>query len=287
MLTEPPPDTSVHAAPPLRDTAATVVASVRPPKGGATAASSSARRRSAPSEPVGVAVDVSDGSAEAVGVADKTAVAVASAVLDPEGVAVGESVGYADEVALGEPMEESVGYAEEVAVDEPMADSVGWEVAVSEPVEESVGWDDTVGGAEKVAVAEGEPVEDAEGEGKEDDVALVVALSVHTGPVNIPYTSTVEPTSRRRRNTPGPPGSRSAGAKLQEWAMGGGSRDPTAPPHEKNAMIAVIIIIGKASPRKKQDKASLLRILGSFQAAAPVRRVPPPWRDSWLISWRS
>ena len=46
--------------------------------------------------------------------------------------------------------------------------------------------------------------------------------------------------------------------------MGGGSRDPTAPPHEKNAMIAVIIIIGKASPRKKQDKAaSLLRILGS------------------------
>jgi hypothetical protein len=121
-----------------------------------------------------------------------------------------------------------------------------------------------VGGAEKVAVAEGEPVEDAEGEGKEDDVALVVALSVHTGPVNIPYTSTVEPTSRRRRNTPGPPGSRSAGAKLQEWAMGGGSRDPTAPPHEKNAMIAVIIIIGKASPRKKQDKAaSLLRILGS------------------------
>jgi hypothetical protein len=129
-----------------------------------------------------------------------------------------------------------------------------------------------VGGAEKVAVAEGEPVEDAEGEGKEDDVALVVALSVHTGPVNIPYTSTVEPTSRRRRNTPGPPGSRSAGAKLQEWAMGGGSRDPTAPPHEKNAMIAVIIIIGKASPRKKQDKASLLRILGSFQAAAPPRR---------------
>lgn len=131
-----------------------------------------------------------------------------------------------------------------------------------------------MGGAEKVAVAEGEPVEDAEGEGKEDDVALVVALSVHTGPVNIPYTSTVEPTSRRRRNTPGPPGSRSAGAKLQEWAMGGGSRDPTAPPHEKNAMIAVIIIIGKASPRKTRQSGITAGedILGGAGGPAGARR---------------
>ena len=213
MPSEPPPDKSVHAAAPLRDTAARVVARPRPRGGAGSCCSSSPRRRRAPSgadadpEPVALAL--------AVALTDALAIALAVALPNAEALPV--SVGAELPVALpsalavalavvlaaadGVGAEESVGVAVALEADDELA------VAVPVAEAENVGAAEAVGAAdweaETVAVSDAPAEALANGDAVADAVALAEALCVHAGPLKMPCTSMVEPSSCRKRGRPG------------------------------------------------------------------------------------